>query len=124
MKYLLQNCYSGINLILNIGSLIFFFLEKNVLSINITVIIYYYFYIMRILFADDEKILSTSVAKKLEQSGYSVDVIHSLKEYSGVNTDIYSLLMIDISLKDGSGFDIIKDVRNNKTSNVPIIIIS
>ncbi len=79
---------------------------------------------MKILLIDDEKILSTSIWKKLEQNGYSVDIIHSLKAYKGVKSDAYGLFIVDLSLGDGSGFDIIDDIRNTQGLWTPIIILS
>lgn len=79
---------------------------------------------MKLLLVDDEKILSNNIAKKLEQSWYNVDVASSMKEFFQLDTNLYSLIIVDLSLGDGSGFDIIKHVREEKNLETPIIIIS
>lgn len=79
---------------------------------------------MKLLLVDDEKILSNNIAKKLEQSWYNVDVASSMKEFFQLDTNLYSLMIVDLSLGDGSGFDIIKHVREEKNLETPIIIIS
>ena len=83
-----------------------------------------YLQAMKTLLIDDEKILSVNIWKKIEQSGGSVDIIHSLKDYQKVKTKTYWLFIIDLSLGDGSGFEIIKDIREKKKLDTPIIIIS
>jgi len=74
---------------------------------------------------DDEKILSLSLQKKLEHSGYNVTVLHSYNSFLRRKITDIDLYIIDIALWDGSGFDIIKNIRSKPSwMNVPILLMS
>ncbi len=81
---------------------------------------------MHISIIDDEKVLTNKISKKLKLNWYSVSEYYSYKDFlqNWNYTDISDLFILDLSLWDGSGFDIIKHIRNNKKLNTPIIIIS
>jgi DNA-binding response OmpR family regulator len=53
---------------------------------------------MKILIVDDEKILSQSIARNLEQHGYHVDIAHSFSEYKKNDPLKYSIFIVDVSL--------------------------
>ncbi len=79
---------------------------------------------MHITIVEDESILAKKIQKKLEKLGYTVTVFLSYKDciqYCDGNSQFY---ILDIGLRDGSGFDIITWLRTKKQSNAPIIIIS
>jgi DNA-binding response OmpR family regulator len=78
---------------------------------------------MHITIVDDEKILTNKIEKKLINNGYSVDAFFSYHEFLQGGWNLSDLYIIDISLLDGSGFDIIKYLRE-KGCDAPIIIIS
>ena len=79
---------------------------------------------MHISIIDDELILGTKIKKKLEHVGYSVSVFTSYEHYMSHGDTRSHLYIIDISLGDGSGLDIIKWLRSNGRSQAPIIIMS
>ena len=79
---------------------------------------------MKILIVDDEKILSQSIARNLEQHGYHVDIAHSFSEYKKNDPLKYSIFIVDVSLWDGDGFDIVRELRGKLHLQVPILIIS
>ena len=59
----------------------------------------------------------------LEASGYFVDNARTVKEaLSLYPRNQYELLLLDVTLPDGTGFDICKEVRNSST--VPIIFLT
>ncbi|NVP17506.1 response regulator transcription factor [Candidatus Gracilibacteria bacterium] len=79
---------------------------------------------MHITIIEDEKILSNNIAKKLNRNGYNTKIFNSYNEFineNNLNSDLY---IIDISLNDGNGFDIIKHIRSKRDSKTPIIITS
>ena len=80
--------------------------------------------IMRILIVDDEKIFAAQIAKKLTKSWYDVDVLHLVHDLKTLETYNYDLYMLDISLTDGTWFDMIKFLRDQKNISSPIMIIS
>lgn len=79
---------------------------------------------MHITIIEDEKILSSNIAKRLSKNWYNVRVINSFNEYMKNRIDNTDLYIIDISLRDWCWFDIIKDLRETRKLLVPIIITS
>lgn len=79
---------------------------------------------MNITIIEDEKLLSSNIAKKLNKNWYNTNIIDSYDSYKNsryIKSDIY---IIDISLRDWSWFDIIEDLRKVKKIKEPIIITS
>ncbi|MDD2871094.1 MAG: response regulator transcription factor [Candidatus Gracilibacteria bacterium] len=79
---------------------------------------------MYITIIEDEKVLSNNISKKLLKNGFNTKIINSYNDFinqSSIESDLY---VIDISLRDGNGFDIIKYLREDKDINSPIIITS
>lgn len=79
---------------------------------------------MNITIIEDEKLLSSNIAKKLNKNWYNTNIIESYESYKNsrhIKSDIY---IIDISLRDWSWFDIIEDLRKVKKIKEPIIITS
>ena len=79
---------------------------------------------MRITLIDDEKILTARMQKKLQDAWFVVNIYHGYKEFMRSADTQSHLYIIDISLSDGSGFEIVKWLRNSVESKVPILIIS
>jgi DNA-binding response OmpR family regulator len=79
---------------------------------------------MHISIIDDEKILAQRIQKKLENEGFAVSIFHGYKEFMQNGDARSKLYIIDISLWDGSGFEIITWLRANSSSKAPIMIIS
>lgn len=78
---------------------------------------------MHISIIDDEKILAKNIAKKLKNNGYSVSPFISYSNFIQKGDHLSDLYIIDISLGDGSGFDIVKNLREKQCVS-PIIILS
>jgi len=79
---------------------------------------------MHISIIDDEKILANKILKKLQGSGYAASAFHGYRDFMSHGDASSGLYIVDISLSDGTGFDIIRWLRKNKQSRVPIIVIS
>lgn len=81
---------------------------------------------MHISLIDDEKLLRSNISKKLRSSWYLVSEYHGYHDFmqSWFFEDISDLYIIDISLWDGSGYDIISELRIRKNITKPIIVIS
>lgn len=79
---------------------------------------------MHISIIEDEKILAGRIKKKLEAVGYSATEYHWYQEFMRYGNARSELYIIDISLWDGNGFDIIDWLRNSVDYSGPIIIIS
>lgn len=77
----------------------------------------------RILYIEDDLSLIDGLKYTLETNGYIVDNAQTVKEaYSFYQNNNYDLLLIDITLPDGTGFDICKKVRSQ--SSTPIIFLT
>lgn len=78
---------------------------------------------MHISIIDDEKLLTKKIVKKLEGNGYVVSGFISYRDFVQNGDHLSDFYIVDISLGDGSGFDIIKSLREQK-STAPIMILS
>ena len=77
----------------------------------------------KILYVEDDLSLIDGLKYTLEKSGYLVDNARTVKEaLAFYRQNKYDLLLLDVTLPDGSGFDICKEVRNQST--VPIIFLT
>jgi two-component system, OmpR family, response regulator RegX3 len=67
----------------------------------------------RILLVEDEEDLRTGLRFALEQDGYAVDTAVTVAEAdAAVEERPYDLLILDVSLPDGNGFDLCERIRN------------
>ena len=60
----------------------------------------------------------------LEQEGFKVTTAMTIKDSKNLleSNNIYNLIILDISLPDGSGFDLCKYIKSNY--NIPIIFLT
>lgn len=81
---------------------------------------------MHIAIIDDEQNLAKKISKKLRWAWYTVDEFYSYNEFMkyGFFDDIFDLYVIDISLWDGSWFEIIQNLKQSNKISHPIIVIS
>ncbi len=79
---------------------------------------------MHISIIDNERILVQRIRKKLEFEWYAVSTFLGYKDFFQNGDARSHLYLIDISLGDGSGFDIIQWLRINANCSSPIMIIS
>ena len=76
-----------------------------------------------ILLLEDDLSLINGLSFALRKQGYGLDVARTIKEVDTVWAEgKYDLLILDVSLPDGSGFEICEKVR--QTSKVPIIFLT
>lgn len=77
----------------------------------------------RILYVEDDLSLIDGLQYTLEISGYTVDNAKTKKEALILfKKNTYDLLLLDVTLPDGTGFDVCKEVQNSST--VPIIFLT
>ena len=79
---------------------------------------------MHISVIDDEINLADKILKKLKNNGYAADAFYGYEDFMKKGNAESGLYIIDVTLWDGTGFDIIKWLRKEKKSVAPIIIIS
>lgn len=77
----------------------------------------------RILFVEDDLSLIHGLSYALKKQGYELRIARTYLEaktlWSKINCD---LIILDVSLPDGSGYDLCQDIR--KTSKVPILFLT
>lgn len=77
----------------------------------------------KILLLEDDLSLINGLTFAFKKENFDLDIARSIREADKLWSDVkYDLLILDISLPDGSGFEICKKVR--QTSKVPIIFLT
>jgi DNA-binding response OmpR family regulator len=77
----------------------------------------------KILLVEDDLSLIEGLKFSLSKNGFDVTVSRTVKEAkSCLNQREYHLVILDLMLPDGSGFDVCKAIR--QTSNIPIIFLT
>ncbi len=78
---------------------------------------------MKILIIEDDLSLINGLSFAIKKQGYDLDVARTSYEADKIWQDgKYDLIILDVSLPDGSGFDICKKIR--MASKVPIIFLT
>lgn len=78
-----------------------------------------------ILLAEDDRIITEGLALSLKQDGFDILPAFSVSEADCLfdqHRDEIELCLLDMSLPDGSGFDIFRHIREN--SSVPVIFVT
>lgn len=76
-----------------------------------------------ILFVEDDLSLISGLSFAIKKQGYGLEVARTFKEAEGLwQEGQYDLAILDITLPDGSGYDICKLIR--QTSKIPIMFLT
>jgi two-component system copper resistance phosphate regulon response regulator CusR len=79
---------------------------------------------MRILLIEDEKRISSFIARGLEESGYTVDAAETGQGGLALMTGAaYELVILDLMLPDIDGLAVLEKIRL-RTTNQPVLILS
>ena len=74
----------------------------------------------RILLLEDDLSLINGLSFALHKQGYELEIARTIREADAAwGNGKYDLLILDVTLPDGSGFEICEKVR--RTSTVPIV---
>ncbi|KWX77293.1 response regulator transcription factor [Paenibacillus jilunlii] len=77
----------------------------------------------KILLLEDDLSLIDGLSYSLNKQGFELDIARTVREAEVLFTDgIYDLLILDVSLPDGSGFEVCRKVR--QVSKVPIVFLT
>lgn len=80
---------------------------------------------MNILIVEDQKELAGELADYLSKNGYLCKIASTCKmALEEINVNNFDIVLLDLTLPDGSGFDVLKDIRQMKSSNMAVIVIS
>ena len=78
----------------------------------------------KILLLEDDISLIDGLVYSLERNGFSLDVVRTVKDAeSYLSEHEYDLLLLDVTLPDGTGFGVCEHVRK-KGNTVPIIFLT
>ncbi|MGO5073477.1 response regulator transcription factor [Clostridium sporogenes] len=76
-----------------------------------------------IFFVEDDLSLISGLSFAIKKQGYEIDVARTSLEAETLWTNgKYDLVILDVSLPDGSGYDLCKKIR--KTSKIPIMFLT
>ena len=76
-----------------------------------------------ILVVEDERHLADSVARRLQEEGYTVDVCHDGEEgFQLASSKKYHLLILDLLLPRKDGLQILRELRRNKVQSMVLIL--
>jgi two-component system OmpR family response regulator len=79
---------------------------------------------LRILLAEDDRMLADAVSRALTQSAHSVDVACSGDEADhALRTNQYELVVLDLGLPGVDGFDVLRRLRARRSA-VPVIVVT
>ena len=81
---------------------------------------------MNILIIEDEPDIRKNLEYNLSREGFSVSSVGSLKDgFKSLDSNTYSLILLDLMLPDGSGLDLCKKIKSNShLEAIPIIILT
>lgn len=77
----------------------------------------------RIFFVEDDLSLISGLSFAIEKQGYEIEIARTVTEAEEKWADgKYDLVILDVSLPDGSGFDLCRSIR--RTSKIPIMFLT
>jgi len=79
---------------------------------------------MRVLLAEDDRMLADAVARALRQSAHSVEVVHGGRAADDeLAAGGFDLVILDVNLPGMDGFEVLRRLRQRK-ARVPVLILT
>jgi len=79
---------------------------------------------MRILLVEDDRVLGDAMLRSLQQAGYAVDWARNGKDADlALGDQIYDLALLDLGLPKMDGFEVLRRLRNRRSS-LPVLIVT
>jgi len=79
---------------------------------------------MRLLLAEDDRMLGDGICVTLTEAGYATDwVTDGVAAEAALQTETYALLILDLGLPKMSGIDVLKGVRQ-RGQDIPVLILT
>lgn len=83
----------------------------------------YYYSLMKLLIVEDENSLSRSIGDYLKMEGHICEFAKNYKEaFIKTADNSYNCIILDIGLPDGSGLDIIREMKKNRSTDRILIL--
>ena len=83
----------------------------------------YYYSLMKLLIVEDENSLSRSIGEYLKMEGHICEFAKNYKEaFIKTADNSYNCIILDIGLPDGSGLDIIREMKKNRSTDRILIL--
>ncbi len=77
----------------------------------------------KILLVEDDSAISMGIEFALKKEGYCVEVVNTVESAKARLTTVdYGLILLDVMLADGNGYDLCKHIR--ESSDVPLIFLT
>ena len=76
----------------------------------------------RILVVDDDVELAEAMASGLRSEGFAVDMVHDAVAPVVQDPQGYDLMLLDVTLPGGTGFEVLKALR--RRSSIPVILVT
>ena len=78
-----------------------------------------------VLIVEDDELLVRSIARNLRAQGYEADSAGTVRSaLSALIASPPSLLLLDIDLPDGSGWEVLRELRSGTRAETPVIVLS
>ncbi|MCB1682155.1 MAG: response regulator [Rhodospirillales bacterium] len=79
---------------------------------------------MRVLVIEDDKIIGDGIVQGLGLEDYAVDWVEDVESAeTALDTNEYGLIVLDIGLPDGSGFQVLKNLRS-AGKDIPVLMLT
>jgi CheY-like chemotaxis protein len=81
---------------------------------------------LKVLIADDDRILTSFLASRLKARGWSVDVaLDAMQALMFAIRSVPSVILLDINMPGGSGFEVLRKLQLSvKTRQIPVVVMS
>ncbi|MFN3525445.1 MAG: response regulator transcription factor [Paracoccus sp. (in: a-proteobacteria)] len=77
---------------------------------------------MRVLLIEDEADIADALLRYLRAQGHAVDPVSDLEDArAALDVAVFDMILLDLALPDGSGLDLLRDLRRGG-NRVPVII--
>lgn len=77
----------------------------------------------KILIVEDDTMIAAGLTYALEQEGFEVTAVESCAAFKAAySRDIFTMVILDLTLPDGNGYDLCKHIRNSE--DIPILFLT
>jgi two-component system phosphate regulon response regulator PhoB len=78
-----------------------------------------------ILAIEDDWTVRTVLEHTLKSAGYDVDLVSGISDARRLLAESrYGLVLLDLNLPDGNGLDLLRDIRKDLGTGVPVLVLS